>query len=214
MAWDDVIKIVLTTIVGLGGSAAIIGMVVAFSANRIADRLSAKYELKLNKELEQFKNGLEKKNYVSKVRFDAEFAIYRELTVACHNMINDTYFLYPLLGSHPKDKDARTKYEQEIFEKASKSLAEFKIVVNGNAPFIPQKIYENFSKISDLCNHNIILYALSGDMVYDFGWKGSQGQRESEVEAYARTEDIRNKFNTLVDDIRNYLTLLDVNEMV
>jgi len=211
MAWDDVIKIVLTTIVGLGGSAAIIGMVVAFSANRIADRLSAKYELKLNKELEQFKNGLEKKNYVSKVRFDAEFAIYRELTVACHNMINDTYFLYPPLGFHPKDKDARTKYEQEIFEKASKSHAEFKIVVNGNAPFIPQKIYENFSEISDLCNNNIKVYAYSNGMVYSFGWEGSQGQRESEVEAYARTEDIRNKFNMLVDDIRNYLTLLDVN---
>ncbi|MEG2014069.1 MAG: hypothetical protein RR063_12875, partial [Anaerovoracaceae bacterium] len=74
--WQTVFAIIGS----VGGAGVIIAAVVKFSSDKIAERLSAKYQLKLDKELEAFKGRLDRKNYVSRVRFDAEFAIYRELS--------------------------------------------------------------------------------------------------------------------------------------
>ncbi len=39
------------------------------------------YKKEINKEMEQYRTILANKNYVSKTRFDAEFTIYRELSL-------------------------------------------------------------------------------------------------------------------------------------
>lgn len=56
-------------------SRAIVSATVRFTSEKIAERLEKKYKLRLNKELEEFKNKLENKSYVSKTRFDTEFSI-------------------------------------------------------------------------------------------------------------------------------------------
>jgi hypothetical protein len=77
MSWDDIWKITLTIISSVGGIGVIICFIVKFASNTIADKLSQKYELKINKELEDYKNKLDKKNYISKARFDKEFTMFR-----------------------------------------------------------------------------------------------------------------------------------------
>ena len=52
--------------------------VIKFSANRISHRVSRKYEIRLSKELEQYKTILDNKKYISKTKFDVEFKIYKE----------------------------------------------------------------------------------------------------------------------------------------
>ena len=79
MTWDEVIKIALAAIGGVAGIGLVIGAVVKFSADFIAERLAAKYELKLNKEMESFKSGLERKNHISRAMFEKEFTIYQDL---------------------------------------------------------------------------------------------------------------------------------------
>lgn len=101
---------VLAIIGSIGGAGAIICAIIKFASNKIADRLSAKYQLQIDKELETLKQDLNRKNYVSKVRFDAEFAIYRELTITCRDMVNNVYFIYPTYSSVPADEDTREKY--------------------------------------------------------------------------------------------------------
>lgn len=89
MSWVDVGQIAVACIASAGGIGAIIIGVVKFSANKIADRMNAKFEATLNKELEKYKTELSKKEYVSKTRFDAEFSIYRDLSKAFFNMARD-----------------------------------------------------------------------------------------------------------------------------
>ena len=58
--------IVMACIVSAGGISGIVTIAIKFSANVIADRLSLKYENKLEKALERYKTELSKKEYVSK----------------------------------------------------------------------------------------------------------------------------------------------------
>ena len=80
MSLNDILKIALMIIGCFGGVGAIVSATVEFTSEKIAERLEKKYELRLNKELEDFKNKLENKSYVSKTRFDTEFNIYRQLS--------------------------------------------------------------------------------------------------------------------------------------
>lgn len=74
------ILVVIASIISAGGIGGIVVAVIKFSSSIIADRLSKKYESKLETALEKQKAELSKKEYVSKTRFDTEFSIYRELT--------------------------------------------------------------------------------------------------------------------------------------
>lgn len=80
MNWEDVWKITVSIVGGLGGITVIFAAIVRYLSDFIADRLSKKYELRLSKELENYKSSLENKTYISRAKFDTEFAIYRELS--------------------------------------------------------------------------------------------------------------------------------------
>ena len=112
-------------------------------------------QLEYDKKLESYKSMLDNRNYVSKVRFDAEFLLYRELMVACRNMINDVYFVYPTVANVPANVEERKKYEDEAFKSATKSYKEFNKLITGNAPFIPKDFYERFIMLMNLCNKNL-----------------------------------------------------------
>lgn len=53
MSLNDILKIALTIIVCFGGVGAIVSTTVKFTFEKIAERLEKKYELRLNKELEE-----------------------------------------------------------------------------------------------------------------------------------------------------------------
>lgn len=212
MIWDEVIKIALTAVGGVAGIGIVIGATVKFSADRIAERLAAKYELKLNKELENYKSGLDRKNHISKVRFDAEFSLYRELTVACREMVNNVYFVYPTYANVPAGESERVQYENENFKKAKASTDEFAEIITSNSPFIPKTFYASFVELMMLCKQNLDVYAQRWNKGYFGIWEGSQDKRDAEREAYSRTREITEGFDKLIDDIRDYLSQLDVNE--
>lgn len=77
MSWEDVWKIILCAISSAGGIGIVIIAIIKFSASRIAEKLSKKYEMKLQKELEKYKSGFDNKIYISKTKFDIEFDLYR-----------------------------------------------------------------------------------------------------------------------------------------
>ena len=54
MSLNDILKIALTIIGCFGGVGAIVSATVKFTSEKIAERLEKKYELRLNKELEEF----------------------------------------------------------------------------------------------------------------------------------------------------------------
>ena len=104
-------QVALAIIASIGGAGVIILGVVKFTSNIIAERLSKKYEIKMNKELEAFKAGIDKKTYISRARFDAEFQIYRELSENVLTMIEATNWLFPHgLDVLPEDEKNKKKY--------------------------------------------------------------------------------------------------------
>lgn len=80
MNGTDIGQIVAATIISAGGIGGIIIAAIRFSSNIIAERLSKRYELKLNKTIENYKTHLEKGNYISRAMFDKEFEYYQLLS--------------------------------------------------------------------------------------------------------------------------------------
>ena len=102
MTWDDVFKIAAIIIASAGGIGGVIVAGVRFTSDIIAKNLVNKYQLKLNEKLELYRNKLDRKNYVSKTKFNAEFQIYRDLSSAffdlvavVSNLIPDGYIMIP-----------------------------------------------------------------------------------------------------------------------
>ena len=67
MDWSEIWKIVLCAVGSAGGVGAVIVCSVKFASDIIAERLSQKYEAKLQKELEQYRATLDSKRYISQV---------------------------------------------------------------------------------------------------------------------------------------------------
>ena len=103
----QILSIAGACIVSAGGIGAIIIGVIKFTSNSIADALSKKYELKLNKELELYKAGVENKIYISKTKFDTEFQLYRQLSKSFTNMTKEVSQLFPSFT-----KDVRDDYDK------------------------------------------------------------------------------------------------------
>ena len=208
MLWDDVIRIALTAIAGVGGIAGVLYAVIKFSADRIAERLSAKYELKMNKELERFKNSLDKKNYVSKTRFDVEFKILREFSVLLSNLWRDVYSLFPTWATVPSNEDARKELEDKNHEAARASIVAIQDELGKIAAFITQEMYEKFAEILALCKIQLDDFQIAQGL--RVGASDFAKRPEFSHEVYSRTRDITKKHEELVVYIREYLQSLEV----
>lgn len=92
---DKAIEIALAIVASVGGFGVVFSAVVYFTSNFIAERLQKKYELKLNERFEKYKAGIENKTYISKTKFDAEFALYRSLSKAFFDMIKNISVMIP-----------------------------------------------------------------------------------------------------------------------
>lgn len=210
MSWVDVGQIAVACIASAGGIGAIIIGVVKFSANRIADRMNAKFEATLNKELEKYKTELSKKEYVSKTRFDAEFSIYRELSKAFFNMARDINSLVPAgYSERPADEEAYKKLQEECWHASSQSLQIAQETLVQNAPFISEELYNDFLELVSLSRQQISAYTKRFNVLY----LATQAEKEKYTrEDYERAEEIVRKFDALNKKIRNYLASLDVAE--
>ncbi|MDR3149044.1 MAG: hypothetical protein LBT88_03360 [Oscillospiraceae bacterium] len=209
MSLGDVFKIVLTAVGGIGGVAVIIGAVVKFSANHIAERLSAKYELQLNKELESFKSGLEKKNYVSKVRFDAEFDIYRQLSKSFADMVKSVYaMITPGLSDQPADENARKEKDEHVYRDANNKVVVAQDTLRSNAPFIPVAFYLLYDEILKLGSLQLYTFRQR----WNIGSLETQSEKEHlERDDYKRSRKMNEKLMSLNDEVRKYLKKLDVS---
>ncbi len=202
----------LAIIGSIGGAGVIISAVVKFSSNQIADALSKKYELKLNKELESYKACLDKKTYISRTRFDMEFAIYGKLSEAFLSMRDATYWLFPSgLDRIPFDDEDKKQFFIDRYGKAGDAIEEAQKVLGANAPFIPTDFYNAFEDIRKLCMQQYNRYTLCGDLASE-----RRKQAESTIkmadECYQRTDEIFKKHDELIDKLRKYLENLEVSE--
>ena len=104
-----------------GGIGGIIIAVIKFSSNFIAEQLTKKYDLKLNKEMELYRNNIESKRSISKVLFDKEYDIYLTFNTDFSKLYNDIQIYVGLQKEPDKIKSAAELLECNI----NKGLQDF-----------------------------------------------------------------------------------------
>ena len=208
MDWDEIWKIILCAVGSAGGIGAIIVVSIKWSANIIANHLSKKYEVKVTKELEKYKTGLENKIYISKTKFDVEFALYRDLSKSFFAMVKDITRMIPAgLAYYPANKEDREKYENELYDKALAFTVSAQDYLSSNIPFIPESLYNQYEEILQLCRLQLGEFEERWNVYSDLT---QEDKNRIPHEAFQRSRDIREKFDQLNKDLRKYLSSLDV----
>lgn len=210
MNWDDVFKIIFSTLASVGGTGGLIVIVIKFSSNIIADKLSQKYELKLNKELEKYKAGIENKIYISKTKFDTEFNIYRELSLNFANVVKAVQRLIPSgYALVTADKKERLKEEKRCYNILLEEATKAENSLYSNAPFISQKIYDKYAELLHLVRMQLGEYEERYNL---FDLRPRNEKEKFSIDAYKRTSEIHSKWKILNTEIREYMATLDVME--
>lgn len=210
MNWEDVWKITVSIVGGLGGIAVIFTAIVRYLSNLIADRLSKKYEIKLSKEFEKYKSSLQNKTYISRTKFDTEFAIYRELSSGFSDAVIAINIMIPTgYTTVPADREARLELDKQHYETAVEAIVKAQDSLKSNIPFIPENIYDGYNELLKLFGLQLAAYE-DRFVVTDL-----RPQSEKETfsrDDYKRTREISEKWITINNKIRKYLNSLEIIE--
>jgi len=186
LLWIDALKI----IGGYVGGSVIIIPIFKFLSDKYFERIFKKYELKLNKEIEQFKEILGNKSHVSRARFDLEFCIYGDISQNFLVLLDET------------SKSALTengiKTTNEDLENITKKLHKLKKLLYCKMPILPPNMY-NFldSSLGELFGHIENCQAILNETATN----------NSELKT---REDIDFLRQNIIDQIRVHFNLLDV----
>lgn len=209
MNWDDVIKIIMATVGSVGGVGAVIVLVVQYTSNIIADRLAKKYEVKLQKEIEQYKSTLENKNHISRSRYDTEFDIFRKLTKNFFEFIVvlNTIFSPDYRILLPFD-EAKMETLCDQFGIAAQKAQAAQDCLYENGAFIPKEIYKEYEAILEL--------ATTTFWAYKDGFLDNTSKTVLSVEWLDKKHQdivkIENMFLAANDTLRTYLQSLTIIE--
>jgi len=213
---NEVWQVALAIIGSFGGAGVIIWACGRWLANLTAERMIKKTEFEFAKKLEDFKGQLENKNYISKVRFDLEMELYRELSAITFQMVVHNSDLFPYgLTYLPQDEEERYEYYKDVYRKAADTFNNASTVISQNASFIPEDVYEMFDDIRALCGIQLRMYRYCGALVQE---KRSphepfnKAAAEQEAECYERTKEIDDAMKNLRAELRNHISSVDVVE--
>ncbi len=184
--------------------------IIGFCIPPVREFFIKKFQSSLDKALEDRKSLNDRKNYISKTRFDTEFQIYRELSKSFFNATKKIHRLIPYgvstvpVFENEKDKD---KYEHEIYQDAFNDYIIARDALISNAPFIRKDIYDKYYELLEICNLQLNVYFQRWNLSFA-GLKYEE--RMPEIVDYKRTKEMTDKFEKLNDEVRNYLANLDV----
>ncbi|MBQ7208193.1 MAG: hypothetical protein IJS01_10390 [Lentisphaeria bacterium] len=207
-------KEIIQTALAILGSVGIGGAIVAALSSWLgkvwAERLMAKESAKYREELERLTKRLERKNYVSRVRFDAEFAIYRDLSAAFLEVVKTQNHLFTFyrLDSVPEDKPKQKNFYITRMNKCTEAFNKASIQLHCNAPFIEESIFERFRNI--LRDVDMQLFHYPAFYIDDFAFESRRESKALFEECSRRTQTINDDMDKLISDLRAYLKNLDV----
>lgn len=208
MDLSQVLSIATACIVSAGDVGGIAIAVIKFSSNIIAERISAKYENKLEQALEKYKTELSKKEYVSQVKFDAEFEIYRTLSKEFSTAVKNISLMIPDgMAYFPADEDKRKEYENNNYVNANNAIVMAQDALYANGAFISEDLYNKYNEILALCGQQLNAFQRRYNVLYF----ASQEKKESYTDKeYERTTTIKEKWLELNNCVREYISKLEV----
>ena len=200
---------VLAILASFGGASVIIFACGKWLANITAQQILKKTEYKFSQQLEMLKSSLEKKNYISKVRFDLEIDVYRQLSETTLNMVIDAIALYPPgLSYQPLAEDKRKIQEQENLKRAIDSYNKASISISRNSAFITEENYNLFDEIRKDCGQQIHFCQTSN--INNINLITKEGVHDLHMQCYKRSEEINDKIKKLMITLRKHIASIDV----
>lgn len=211
---EQIVDIAIACLVSAGGIGGIIIAVVKFTSDTIASRLSAKYEVKLQEELEKQKTLNERKNYISQARFDKEFELYQDLSEKQITLVYDVGESVMFIRGMYADE---TNDAQNFMKRFTKDINEAQQSLKKYGAFISKEIFEQYGKLDEMCSdvYKLSLYIYKAE----FEWKIPMGFNHKGTSyntdlAKQEIENLQKKVsdlsNQIIDQIREYLHSLDV----
>ena len=210
------------TVVSILASSGIITIVVKLIAKRIEKRLETSYQLKLDKELEKYKDLLNRKNYISKTRFDAEFVMYQELSEKHISVVYDTGEAVLLMRMATAGEIEPNEISNHI-ERFCKDINDSEIMTKRYAPFIPNNMYEKFLEIdkkstSIFNSFKIWNSFLLGSLPKSINFRSNNTIKRNITQKIVKEEiekeqkELSCSWDILINSLRDYLSKLDVLE--
>ena len=138
---DIIMEVALACVISAGGIGGIIIAVVKLSVASIEKRFERKYTEKFA----VFKSDIDKKQYISQVRFDAEFEIYKQLSRKYGELVLQIMVKASNIDKYKLD-DMQDKEMGEINYLAYQAVSE----LYSSAPFIQEDIYNDFLNIYEM----------------------------------------------------------------
>ncbi len=198
MDWSSIWQVALTAIVSSGGIGAIVVAVIKSSAKILSEQMNEKLKTSLNKELDKIKIDLSKKEYISRIKFDTEYQIYRELSGSFFDLVREVKSVVPGEdAAAPAAEDASEKLEEKAFFEARDVFIKARDLLQKDAPFITEQLFDSFETILHLCEVQISVI---------------QGRGKLKPEDHDRTKAILDKHSDLQKELRNYLSSLEIAE--
>ena len=209
MSFKELLPFVSSVIAAAGGSSVVVLICIRFCAKFIADRFAERYSHMLDQKTEKYKTQLENKQYVTKVKFDTEFSIYRELSTTFFQMIKSIQEMIPagLVYSPVLKKEEQDKYDKNIYYNAHNSVVAAQDMLYGNAAFITADVFDAYKEILILSNTQLNVFKERW-VATDF--RSDKEKRDLSMDDYKRTEEIIQKNLELSAKIREYIQSLEV----
>ena len=173
------------------------------------NRIKEGQRTEFQKQIEELKAKQSRLNYITQAQFDAEFKMYQELSEAKFNAILESSRLFPYgLDKLPSDEEERKSEYLKRYKLASSALIEFQNLLFKYAPFIEEKLYQQFEDLRILIQQNVNWFP---DLHID-EYLSKTLPFEIRQECTQRTKEMYDKQETLIKDLREYLKSLKIQE--
>lgn len=186
---DIIMEVVLACVISAGGIGGIIIAVVKLSVASIEKRFERKYTEKFA----VFKSDIDKKQYISQVRFDAEFEIYKQLSRKYGELVLQIMVKASNIDKYKLD-DMQDKEMGEINYLAYQAVSE----LYSSAPFIQEDIYNDFLNI----------YEMSRKLLVQWGEEQKSSTNETKNDV-CEANEIYQKYNDTIVKVREYTSKLE-----
>ena len=184
---DVLMEVALACVVSAGGIGAIIIAVVKFSVASIEKR----YERKYTEKFAIFQSDIDKKKYISQVRFEAEFEIYKQLSRKYGELV-----LQIIVKASNIDKYKLDDIQDEEIGKVNYLAYQAVSELYSSAPFIQEDIYNDFMNI----------YEMSRKLLVQL----SEEQRSDEIKNdVCEANEIYQRYNNTIVKVRDYTSKLE-----
>ena len=186
---DIIMEVARACVISAGGIGGIIIAVVKLSVASIEKRFERKYTEKFA----VFKSDIDKKQYISQVRFDAEFEIYKQLSRKYGELVLQIMVKASNIDKYKLD-DMQDKEMGEINYLAYQAVSE----LYSSAPFIQEDIYNDFLNI----------YEMSRKLLVQWGEEQKSSTNETKNDV-CEANEIYQKYNDTIVKVREYTSKLE-----